>query len=261
MPFHDEVYEEAKERDPDLPLDVSWNYQQVVQQQKAAISSGADAEALRYGLARFPALRKITITPAAHERSDFPLCETPMIRAFPAGFNYPMLRTWPHPTDSSCAPYILSSWNEGKQIWRGLCVITNVLAEIQDHNTSELDIDVYSLETGLSCRIFDEPCKEYDDLVTLIRKPGFSLLDLALLTDGQYYDDQAWWSFRSGCLRRALAEASPDLKHLNLKVREDYTQCHELLEDPEQLRIPLRTILPPLYKWKNLRHFGLGDPS
>lgn len=76
--------------------------------------------------------------------------------------------------------------------------------------------------------------------------------------DGQYYDYQAWSSFRSGYLRRALTEASPALKHLSLKWRVDYTQCPELDENPMSIHIPLQTILPPLDKWENLRHFGLS---
>lgn len=163
------------ERDHELPLDISWNYyQHLVQQQKAVKSSGADAEALRYGLERFPALRKITITPATHGRLDFPLYETPMIRASPAGFNYPIIWTWPQPAVSSGAPYNLRPWNRSKHIWRGFGVITSVLAEKQSHNISELVVDVYSLETGLNCRISDQPWIEYNDFVTLIQKPGFS---------------------------------------------------------------------------------------
>lgn len=93
MPCYDENCKEGDiQRDHELLLEVSWNYyQHLVQQQKAVKSSGADAEALRCGLKRFPALRKITITPAAYGRLDFPVYKTPMIRAFPAGFNYPII--------------------------------------------------------------------------------------------------------------------------------------------------------------------------
>lgn len=45
-----------------LPLQESWAYFQ----QQNVISMGADAAALRSGLARFPSLHTITITPAAH---------------------------------------------------------------------------------------------------------------------------------------------------------------------------------------------------
>lgn len=45
-------------------------------------------------LRRFLAVRTITITPAAHGRLFYPLFETPMIRAFPPGFIYPLQRGW-----------------------------------------------------------------------------------------------------------------------------------------------------------------------
>lgn len=42
---------------------------------------GTNVDALVYGLKRFPALRRMTITPAAHGWIFAPLYETPMIRA------------------------------------------------------------------------------------------------------------------------------------------------------------------------------------
>lgn len=56
---------------------------------------GSDVDALIYGLKRFPALRRMTITPAAHGWIFAPLYETPMIRALLKGLNYPILCGWP----------------------------------------------------------------------------------------------------------------------------------------------------------------------
>lgn len=42
-----------------------------------------DSNVFRYGLQRFPSLKRITITPAAHGWLYTPLYQTPMIRAFP----------------------------------------------------------------------------------------------------------------------------------------------------------------------------------
>jgi hypothetical protein len=72
-----------------LPLNVSYAYYQgLLMQQESVLSTQADIEALKYGITRFPALKRITITPAAHGTLYTPLYETPMIRAFPCGFNY-----------------------------------------------------------------------------------------------------------------------------------------------------------------------------
>ena len=82
-------------------------------------------------------------------------------------------------------PYEVLPWNDEneKSKWRGFCIVTCELAKL-DHHVLELILDVNRLETGLSCRIFDQPCEEYDNLVALLRRPGFSRIDLALLADG-----------------------------------------------------------------------------
>jgi hypothetical protein len=64
-------------------------------QQESVLLTHADIDALKYGITRFPALKRITITPATHGFLYTPLYETPMIRAFPYGFNYPIPRAWP----------------------------------------------------------------------------------------------------------------------------------------------------------------------
>ncbi|KAF5874874.1 uncharacterized protein Bfra_003323 [Botrytis fragariae] len=237
-----------------LPFSESWSYYEtLLEQQEEVLISGADVNALTYVLERFQSLRRITITPAAHGSLDRPLYETPMIKSFPKGFNYPIPRGWP--SSGPFGLYILPPWNDetAKKQWRGFCVITNVLAGRNDHHISELIMDVRELSTGLSCRVFDEPCEEYDNLVHLIRQPGFRRIDLALLADGQYYDDD-WSSFRSGHLKR-MFEAAPDLDHVSLRITADYGQIYP---DFEQNRIPLQTIFP-VDRWQKLQYFGLSN--
>ena len=67
-----------------LPLLDSLDYyEELLREQDEVLSSSDDIEAFRYGLERFSALRKVTITPCAHGVLFTPLCETPMIRSFP----------------------------------------------------------------------------------------------------------------------------------------------------------------------------------
>ena len=73
-------HRKVTKRDPDLSFSESWDYyQKLLEQQEEVLVSGADADALRYALERFPSLRRIIITPAAHGKLDAPLYETPVI--------------------------------------------------------------------------------------------------------------------------------------------------------------------------------------
>ncbi|KAF7883672.1 uncharacterized protein EAF02_005592 [Botrytis sinoallii] len=196
-----------------LPFSESWSYYEtLLEQQEEVLRSGADFNALTYVLERFQSLRRITITPAAHGSLDRPLYETPMIKSFPKGFNYPIPCDWP--SSGPFGLHALPPW-AAKKRWRGFCVITNILAGWNDHHILELIIDVRELETGMSCRVYDEPCEEYDNLVHLLQQPGFCRIYLALLAGGQDYVDD-WFSFRSGHLKK-IFEAAPDLEHLDYK--------------------------------------------
>ncbi|KAH8671424.1 hypothetical protein BX600DRAFT_496129 [Xylariales sp. PMI_506] len=93
---HPDLAARIQQRAIGLPLETCWEYyQDLLLQEKEVLISNADTEALRYGLARFTSLQKITVTPAAHGILFTPLCETPMIRSSPPGFQYPLPRTWP----------------------------------------------------------------------------------------------------------------------------------------------------------------------
>lgn len=96
--------------------------------------------------------------------------------------------------------------------------------------------------------MFDEPCEEYEGLAHLLRQPGFRRLDLALLADGQYYDNE---SFRSGHLK-TMFEVAPDLEHVSLQLTVDLYQIDAYFE---QNRVPLQTILP-VERLRKLQYFG-----
>lgn len=246
----------------ELPLWISWQYyQNLLQQQEEVIIFNKDAQALEYGLRRFPALKRVTVTPAAHGWIFTPLYETPMIRAFPRGFNYPIPRGWPSVSSSGTYRPRAQLWEDEatKKDYRGFGIITRALASYTEHRVSELIIDAHALDTGLNCRVFEEPNPEYDDLVTILRRPGFTRLDLSLSVRGQEWT--GWPCFRNSYLRRALAEAH-DLKHIALStdVEEDPasdTTVPEAGGGRAQL-VSLRTILPT-EKWHSLRHFSLSN--
>ncbi|PTB41297.1 uncharacterized protein TrAFT101_010085 [Trichoderma asperellum] len=232
----------ARRARAELSLGESWEYYQVLlRQQEEVITSGADADALRYGLQRFSSLRKVTVTPATHGWLFSPLYETPMIRAFPYGFNCPIPRAWPYVIDTTihAAP-----WENEKARWRGFNLVTKILAEEQ-HNVSEYEIDGHYLGTGLNCRLFDRRCEEYDDFVSVLRLPNFKKLKLSLFVDGQDFVD--WSAVCNGLLRKALAEAT-QLEHVSIAMGWDPDGREQLPE--------LRRFLP-IECWPKLQHFEL----
>lgn len=189
-----------------------------------------------------------------------------MIRSFPSKFNYPIPHTWPPYDLKSRTSYSLEPWNqEGKKKWRGFCVIMKELSKLRSHTVSEFVVDTHTLhQTGLSCRLFDQPCEEYDNLVSLLQRPGFKRIGLTLLADGQYSPEQNWSSFRSGLIKKALDALPSDLRHFSLQINVNYERARHLsmpADDslgPEHF-IPSKTILPVVNeKWKKLQHFGLS---
>ncbi|CAM1502670.1 Fc.00g074460.m01.CDS01 [Cosmosporella sp. VM-42] len=206
-------------------------------------------EALKYGLKRFPLLDRVIVTAAAHGWLFSPLYETPMIRAFPKGFLYPIPRGWPleemayrdyargDSTQPEAHPWTeddTAANEEYKNQWRGFRVVTRVLAgQSQDHNVKELVCDTHGIQTGLNCRIFDDPCSEYNDIVTILRKPGFRRIDLALIVD--MVQHIGWRSF-------------------NVSIQTDFPGIDESLDN----FIPLRTMFP-VDRWPRLQHFRLSQ--
>lgn len=235
----------------------SWKYyRRLLRQQRDVLEADADDEAFSYGLQHFPALRRITITPAAHGMLFRPLHATPMIREFPPSFNYPLPCTWPLEKPFQ-KPWDVTPEIE-KDKWRAFRIVTRTLAAVDNASQAEpqkqqkkpgvveIIVDVNQLHTGLNAHIFDEECTEQRDLATALRRPNFRRLDLALAVGG--LEQYGWRSFRSGCLRRTLGEA-PDLDHVSLKT--------DMQEEPDGDYIPLRDIFP-VDAWARLSHFGLS---
>ncbi|KAJ5570874.1 hypothetical protein N7535_004534 [Penicillium sp. DV-2018c] len=210
------------------------HYQQLLRQQKEVIASQSDLEAFAFGVKQFPALKRVTITPAAHGNLATPLYETPMIRAFPKGFNYPIPRGW-------------------LDRYRGFRTAMRVLAN-EPNSVSELVMTSNYLPTGINCTIFDEPCEEYDHFATVLKKPGFRRLDIALLIGGDREEDleACWRSLLNGRLRRAVGEAK-DMEEFRL-----HTTFDEVLHyEGGYPLLPLKDIVP-VEQWPNLRHFELS---
>ncbi|KAL6399660.1 F-box domain, cyclin-like [Ilyonectria robusta] len=253
-----------KQLEAQLPYKASWAYyQKLIQQQDEVLASGADIDAFRYGLERFPSLIRVTITPATHGFLFSPLYQTPMIRSFPYGFNYLIPRnTWPTIEHDEPEAHL---WNDGgpgdeemKNQWRGFRVITRILAQEPHHNISEFVVNVHRLNTGLNCHIFDQPNEEHDNFVKILQRPGFRHLHLSLLVGG--LEDQGWSSYRNGYLQLALAEAK-DLEHMSLHTNvcrdPGGRRIDRLSGGPIEDFIPLRTIFP-IDKWPRLQHLGLA---
>ncbi|UKZ58392.1 hypothetical protein TrVGV298_012260 [Trichoderma virens] len=241
----------AQQAHAELSIAESWiYYQDLLRQQDEVLATGADVEALRYGLRRFPALRRVTVTPAAHGWLFTPLYETPMIRAFPYGFNYPIPRGWPTRRAGEGNTFSVP-WRDSKAKWRGYCIVTEALAqEQQHHRVSEFLIDAHYLHTGLNCRLFEQRFQEYLNFLSVLQQPNLKKLQLSLNVDGQQHLD--WPAFRSSLLRNALAEAS-QLGHFSMETNWD-----ENYYEAEALPPVLRTFLP-LDCWTGLRHFRLWN--
>ncbi|KAJ5120589.1 uncharacterized protein N7515_009977 [Penicillium bovifimosum] len=110
------------------------HYQQLLRQQKDVLASQSDLEAFAFGVKQLPALKRVTITPAAHGNLITPLYQTPMIRAFPENFNYPIPRGWLHSRATyyrdaiEAIPYPWTHYPELKDRYRGFSTAMRVLA-------------------------------------------------------------------------------------------------------------------------------------
>ncbi|KAF7534425.1 hypothetical protein G7054_g6202 [Neopestalotiopsis clavispora] len=232
-----------------LPGTECWKYhQRLVQQQRKVLDNDDDAKALKYGLARFPALRRLVITPTAHGFLFGPFYQTPMIRAFPHGFVYPVPIAWPTRLDFDYKATYVQAWDDKqRQLYRGVCIVLRELAK-QEHHVVEFLIQPNGHKTGLNSRIFYQPCEEYDFFEALLARPGFRHLELSLFADEEEEED--WGALQNGRLHSALSEAK-DLEHLDYRVEIDGAQSLDFDTIP-----PLRSMLP-LDQWPKLQHFGL----
>ena len=134
-----------------------------------------------------------------------------------------------------------------KDKYHGFRIVARVLAQ-QEQDVVELSLDSRLLRTGINCTILDDPCEEYDHLVTLLEKPGFRHLDLVFTLGG------TWQSFPYSRLHQALSEAG-DIEEISLATTGiDASQGKDLQNTTP---VPLRSILP-IDKWPKLRHFELS---
>lgn len=252
---------QANQVNAQLPLRICWQYyKNLVQQQHEVLISKQHEEAFLYGLTRFPSLTRVIITPATHGWVFAPLYETPMIRAFPYGFNYPIPRAWPG------GGSVLALWEDEpeyhKEEWHGFCMITRILAQEASHRVTELVIDVNQLPIGLDCTIFCTASEEYTNLVTILTKPGFRRLDLPLVVGGQEHRNYEWIAFRSRYLSEMLSEAE-DLEHFSLFTTLGMYSGHNLGSvipgggGSMAHFIPLQKVFP-VSDWGNLKHFHLS---
>ena len=249
-----------------LPVRASWErFQEWHGEQRRVIATGADISAFRHGLARFPSLRTITVTPSMHGYNiGHPLYDTPTIRSFPPGFNYPLPRGWPTAGEAE-PPVEMLPWADEdgrteayRDRWRGFRIVLRELAQQTDsQRVLELNLDTHQLTTGINCRIFESPNPEYNQLVSLLRRPGFRRLDLALSVGAQ--EHSGWRAFRSTLLKRALSEIGPDLTHLSLSTDVDLDiPSMDWIRPPGGHHIPLLRAIFPVDRWPRLRHFGLS---
>ncbi|KAJ0347676.1 hypothetical protein KNSL1_006285 [Colletotrichum chrysophilum] len=212
----------------------------------------------------------------AHAMLFNPLYSTPAIRALPDGFVYPLPRGWPTPlhgeefdgwdwnekiVKTSPLGHPTETYMEVKDKWRGFRHVVRVLAQSTSTGVTELIFDGNLISTGLPCAIFNAPefgveAVEYENLVAVIKKPGFTTLKLNLMMDDQEYN--GYGAFRNGRLKKAL-EAASDLRYFTLETDEEDNP-----DDPWRAQsstadhfIPLRSIFP-IETWKNLSHFGLS---
>jgi hypothetical protein len=234
-----------------------WNF--LLQQQEEVIESGADETAFRYAVQRFPRLNKVTITPATHGFLFMPLYQTPMIRAFPSGFVYPIPRGWP--SDEHLGYDRPDGYPEGwendeeRKQWRGFCIVSRVLADYAEIlQVSELAIDSHKLPTGIDCTFFEKPNAEYDNLCKIVEQPGFNSITLSLITGYVAdFDAEDWDFYRDGRISSLLARA-PDLEKFIFQT--DYSNSSG--DNSMQDFVSLFDIFP-IDKWSTgmLKHFGL----
>ncbi|CAG7943086.1 unnamed protein product [Penicillium salamii] len=238
-----------KRKEAELTIRNCWGiYDTLSVQQNQTMKSGDDEAAFVYGLSRFPALKRVTITPAAHGTLFAPRYPTPTIRSLPFGFNYAVPRAWPQ-LKKNLSPIFQppgrwsKSTEEYKEHWHGTRIVLRVLGQVE-HTVSELCFDLGGDKVGLNITMLDQPCVEYDHFVSMLRNSRLSRLDLPLYVwDGK----EEWSNESSGHLYRALSEAT-DLIHFSVPTT--YTMSYGDAE------VQLGNLLP-IEKWPLLQHIGL----
>lgn len=196
--------ERAEQLASHMPMEESWAYYQtLLGQQRQVIASQAHVRALEDYICSFPALKRITITPAVHGRLFNPLFETPMIRAFPKGFNHPIPRGWPV---TELAQLECPEWEDDGIDWQGFRAVTRALAQQKDEGrVTELRVDAGQLETGLNSHVFEQENETLHDFEAVLARPDFKHLHLDLMVDPHHRQADI---FRAGLLKRSLSGAA-----------------------------------------------------
>ncbi|KAJ5528173.1 hypothetical protein N7513_012332 [Penicillium frequentans] len=236
----------ANQVNAQLPLGICWQYyKNLVQQQHEVLISKQHEEAFLYGLTRFSSLTRVTITPRYTWM---------VIRSTVRDTHDPRLSLWAQ------LPY--SARMARRRRWHGFRMVTRVLAQEASHRVTELLIDVNGLPTGLNCSMFYTPSEEYNNLVTILSRPGFRRLDLPLSVGGQEGQDYNWIVFRARYLSEMLSEAE-ELEHFSLFTTLGMDSGHSLDSvvpgggGSMAHFIPLQKVFP-VSDWDNLRHFQLS---
>ncbi|RFN51821.1 hypothetical protein FIE12Z_3875 [Fusarium flagelliforme] len=235
------------------------HYQRLLQEQTEVILQDRDIDALRYGLTRFPNLRRVELTIATHGGQLEPFYHTPTIRSLPKNLIYPRARGWPG-TDPHQEPVYVETWEgEEKQKWRGFCVLTGEVARhLRENPTStitEFSIDVNYLPAGINFRLFENiDSTEYTDLVTILSHPGLKRFDLPLDYSGiEDRDDSAALYDQL----YDLLSIATDLQHISLSTNIDFQDELWGIVGRAEHCFPLCTIFP-IDKWSNLCHLSLS---
>ncbi|KFZ24486.1 hypothetical protein V502_01038 [Pseudogymnoascus sp. VKM F-4520 (FW-2644)] len=229
-----------------MPMEEAWAYyQELLQQQRDVQDSKAHIYALEKHIGSFPALQRITVTAATHGVLYNPLYETPMIRAFPRGFNHYIPCGWPVP--GNFIPQC-DEWDDYGSDWQGFQVATRLLAEDRDSGrVTDLCIDAHELEMGL--RVFERENRTLNDFEAVLARPNFTHLQLDLMVDSHSRQADVYCS---GFLKRALA-GRKGLEYLSFRTNMDVCPS----SNSDQLYVPLRTIFTPT-SHPRLQHFGLA---
>ncbi|KAH7310688.1 hypothetical protein B0I35DRAFT_439538 [Stachybotrys elegans] len=240
-----------------LPWREAWKvYVKLVEEQTEAIESGAFARAFDTGLASFPALKKVTISGATHGRTFNPLYNTPMIRAFPPHFNYPLPSGW---IGDQIVRQTCPEWKEEGSSWIGFRTAMRALARNQFSldRIVQLEIDGHDLNSGLNKNIFKHETSTAHNLEMVISGPQFTHLQLDFMLDGEEQGHECLTWMRSGPLPRALQNASSGLGLEHLVLRGNMPPRENYIWRPEQRRLPLEFLFTPK-SLSRLQHFGLS---
>ncbi|RBR23673.1 uncharacterized protein FIESC28_03469 [Fusarium coffeatum] len=228
-----------------LSLEASWDYYKgLLEDQRQVLQSGADIEAFKHGLTRFPNLKRVhrhSFNARQDRAANVPNAHD---QGIPISLRLPFAER-------------VAKWAR----WRGFRVVLRTLVEnSHEHNVTELIVGGAEIVTGVNCRLFDRPCQEYADLVTMLKRPGFRRLALDLFTGID--EHRNWRSFRSGLMRNALSEAK-DLRHITLHAT-TYTINGETFHPPgvdglpDYWPFPLQSVFP-INCWPRLEHFGISN--